>query len=818
MAHDPGFLPKPVALCKQQLRSEDSLLSEFILALAWQIWVTRAGAIFEIKSFLKNGDHEVCIRPRAFSFGAQSVPPRKLWHGQDSILLAPHSTLAWRWQVYHSAKVAPSGPKSCFGAHRSASGHVRFPSGCRASHHPESNVTRHGTVSFYSSRFEDGGPTSIKRSGSLRDRSPDRFLESASLLREMRQRDTSGFDTIGRCRSPESYVNTSTPYSTVKSGYNKSHRTHSESGDHYQLIDSARHKYSPSDPSYTPKTPKRSASLDRRPSFERNYNNSMNRDGSTWRAREGSWPRYTDTVSSKNSNTSTWKTRTHQSYNYMEGDTPERRSRRDDRSVSPVQRSGSLRRDASPIRPGYGGEDQDPRYNTYASNNTYATIERESRTRTRGGSGGGGGGGSHETHSHHHHRRDDSGSGSESRSRSPSTSRHRHGRQRDASPIMPGYGTDADPSKIVRSYNYQYMGDGSGSRSPSPNSIRRYFSQKSIEEKHRPSRSTTPLINNHHHHHQYDQRSTTRKDRYDADDAFYKMLNDILHGGERQTGMSLIERKYPADESDIQENSKTKDERRPEDEADVPMWTAEVYAFNFTKTPSPEPPAVITRTITTEEHLRQTLRTLDRVPSASRKKSTAEKSVSTVESTSNHMIEPSRHKIKYVRKEPERPPTPLGERIYPKNITNSDVGSQRPPKQVDELMASFSGQQLHEYRNVGPGLSQIRSSTPKPEKKVEIDETRIVVKHTDNNISDEQKKIVPSKAGPAVYYPPGFESTLQKREEGKAVPLWMSGEAEMSRGSYKYKSRSKSKEKKGAVAVPVCLPVCCAAPLCCSVM
>jgi hypothetical protein len=50
---------------------------------------------------------------------------------------------------------------------------------------------------------------------------------------------------------------------------------------------------------------------------------------------------------------------------------------------------------------------------------------------------------------------------------------------------MPGYGTDAEPSKIVRNYNYEYMYDGSGSRSPSPNSIRRYFSQRSIEEKRR---------------------------------------------------------------------------------------------------------------------------------------------------------------------------------------------------------------------------------------------------------------------------------------------------------------------------------------------
>ncbi|CAG0916267.1 unnamed protein product, partial [Notodromas monacha] len=39
------------------------------------------------------------IQPQAFSFGAQRVLPRKLWCGQDSILLMPHSTLAWRWFV-----------------------------------------------------------------------------------------------------------------------------------------------------------------------------------------------------------------------------------------------------------------------------------------------------------------------------------------------------------------------------------------------------------------------------------------------------------------------------------------------------------------------------------------------------------------------------------------------------------------------------------------------------------------------------------------------------------------------------------------------
>jgi hypothetical protein len=60
----------------------------------------------------------------------------------------------------------------------------------------------------------------------------------------------------------------------------------------------------------------------------------------------------------------------------------------------------------------------------------------------------------------------------------------------------------------------------------------------------------------------------------------------------------------------------------------------------------------------------------------------------------DYIREPSRQRIKYIRKEPERPPTPIGERVFPKNITNADLGEQRPPKQVDDLMASLSGQKL----------------------------------------------------------------------------------------------------------------------------
>jgi hypothetical protein len=84
------------------------------------------------------------------------------------------------------------------------------------------------------------------------------------------------------------------------------------------------------------------------------------------------------------------------------------------------------------------------------------------------------------------------------------------------------------------------------------------------------------------------------------------------------------------------------------------------------------------------------------------------------------------------------------------------------------MLVSIFGSAQHEYRKVDSSLQQaVRSSTPKPEKRVEIDETRIVVRDDSNN--NAQKKIVASP----VYYPPGYNhgsaGTLQKKEEGKVI-------------------------------------------------
>ncbi|XP_067629800.1 probable serine/threonine-protein kinase nek3 [Eurosta solidaginis] len=119
-----------------------------------------------------------------------------------------------------------------------------------------------------------------------------------------------------------------------------------------------------------------------------------------------------------------------------------------------------------------------------------------------------------------------------------------------------------------------------------------------------------------------------------------------------------------------------------------------------------------------------------------------------------------------------------------------------PPRKVDELMQS---------------LGQIESadktdlSTPR---KREI-ETAVATPN----------QLVPTvnKAGKEVYYPPGHEMMITKREEMSAGSAaggrWAKGS-----GMYEYESgsRSKSKTKQGGAMVPICLPLCCAMP--CSIM
>lgn len=89
----------------------------------------------------------------------------------------------------------------------------------------------------------------------------------------------------------------------------------------------------------------------------------------------------------------------------------------------------------------------------------------------------------------------------------------------------------------------------------------------------------------------------------------------------------------------------------------------------------------------------------------------------------------------------------------------------------------------------------------------------------------------PSTPGPAVYYPPGelFSSTRNDTDNGRGCDPAPSGQVSHAttlesngararakmRAEYGYKEKSKYSEgdsKQGAAVVPICLPLCCAAP------
>ncbi|TMW54729.1 hypothetical protein DOY81_000260 [Sarcophaga bullata] len=162
---------------------------------------------------------------------------------------------------------------------------------------------------------------------------------------------------------------------------------------------------------------------------------------------------------------------------------------------------------------------------------------------------------------------------------------------------------------------------------------------------------------------------------------------------------------------------------------------------------------------------------------------------STTTNTSNNRRGPD-----YGNQSPQTmPPAP-----FPVDGVEYPVGNGNPPQRVEELMQSFGNADVVDRKDL---------NTPR---KREI-ETAVA--------SPNQQQIVPSinRAGRDVYYPPGHEMMLTKREEmhagSQAGGRWAKGS-----GMYEYESgyKSKSKTKTSGAMVPVCLPLCCAMP--CSIM
>jgi len=146
---------------------------------------------------------------------------------------------------------------------------------------------------------------------------------------------------------------------------------------------------------------------------------------------------------------------------------------------------------------------------------------------------------------------------------------------------------------------------------------------------------------------------------------------------------------------------------------------------------------------------------------------------------------------------------------------------QMPPKRVDDLMSEF-----HEFDSVHSGGSPTPAMFSKP------NNSTVVVTELPDGPSQDLKfdpvpqvhepsppKTAPQK-GPDVYYPPGSDFTKPAPPVPAHPPAdggSMSLDTAKSRGKDKEKGKYHDRgadmgDKQGAAVIPICLPLCCAAP------
>ncbi|XP_039275964.1 serine/arginine repetitive matrix protein 1 [Nilaparvata lugens] len=143
---------------------------------------------------------------------------------------------------------------------------------------------------------------------------------------------------------------------------------------------------------------------------------------------------------------------------------------------------------------------------------------------------------------------------------------------------------------------------------------------------------------------------------------------------------------------------------------------------------------------------------------------------------------------------------------------------QRPPKKLDELMASFSDSETHQHSSLRHrDVSSTRYThqapqTPQPPKpptppSPPVAEPKAIRVNQQNSIEKSN-----NISGPPVYYPPGVELFSKKEEMMQQSEGGMMKSKAKASYEYESKSKSKVKESSGKAVVPVCLPVCCAMP------
>ncbi|XP_034230061.1 serine/arginine repetitive matrix protein 1 isoform X2 [Thrips palmi] len=135
---------------------------------------------------------------------------------------------------------------------------------------------------------------------------------------------------------------------------------------------------------------------------------------------------------------------------------------------------------------------------------------------------------------------------------------------------------------------------------------------------------------------------------------------------------------------------------------------------------------------------------------------------------------------------------------------------QRPPKELNELMSSFTETDM--------GHTSVRQHALDLEQRAQRQQVQQPARGppTPPPVRKEEQLVSRNVAGPPVYYPPGVEMfTTREESSAQSAGGGYKGKAK-AKYEYKMKQRSKESSKTGKAVVPVCLPLCCAMP--CTIM
>lgn len=171
--------------------------------------------------------------------------------------------------------------------------------------------------------------------------------------------------------------------------------------------------------------------------------------------------------------------------------------------------------------------------------------------------------------------------------------------------------------------------------------------------------------------------------------------------------------------------------------------------------------------------------------------------------------------------------SPPGSSVPFPTQTHRSPTPQSPPKRVDELMSEF-----REFDSVHSGgspvppmfsnnttleVTELPDGPPQQPRQDPEPEVR-----DPSPIKTPKQAPVPAPKGPEVYYPPGSEFTTPKPEEkeepvkivGDGGSLSLAGEkrAKAAKERSRHDRGAETGDKQGAAVIPICLPLCCAAP------